>query len=136
MIADEPNGLGFDPLAWMKESADDGDYEMVAPAPKRTEHPENPATAALGVVTLAATLAAATANELAAELRTALDAGGPVSLDAAAVERIDGVSIQLLAAFCRSAADADVTVHWQSPSQSLCDAVRLLGLSAVLGLAQ
>ena len=73
-----------------------------------------------------------------AELQRALvarfDAPGAVRLDAAAMERVDTSTLQLLAAFIHEVRAASRTVEWVARSEALESAARAVGLSAALGL--
>ena len=75
----------------------------------------------------------------AAALKTSLSAlaneAADVTVDVAAVERIDTSTLQLLCAFARDRAARKQNVVWKGDSQSWLDAVRLLGLRELLGLA-
>lgn len=68
------------------------------------------------------------------DLCAALDAGRPVVLRAAAVERVDATGVQLLAALFASARKGGIAVRWDGASQPLQEAVRLLGLQEAMGL--
>lgn len=71
-----------------------------------------------------------TVAELKCRLLDALVAGVPVRIDAAEVSRIDTASLQVLAAFCREADQAEIV----EPSDGFLRAARLLGLRRVLGI--
>lgn len=58
----------------------------------------------------------------------------PVTVDAAAVQRIDTAAVQLLAAFVRDRRLAGRDVHWRAPSAALAGAVHLLGMDSMLQL--
>ncbi len=72
------------------------------------------------------------------ELKSALCAllahEGPVTLDAAAVERIDTAALQLLAAFVRDRRLAGAALQWRAVSPALHSAARLLGMDTMLAL--
>lgn len=57
-----------------------------------------------------------------------------VSIDVAAVERIDTSTMQLLCAFVRDRAQRKQNVLFKGDSQSWREAVRLLGVADLLGL--
>lgn len=81
------------------------------------------------ILTLPAHLDSAHAGELKQTLDAVLAAKPPLILDAAAVEQVDAAGLQLLLAFQRTR-----PAVWRDPTPALCDAARLAGLSAVLGL--
>ncbi|MDA8348001.1 MAG: STAS domain-containing protein [Pseudomonadota bacterium] len=74
----------------------------------------------------------------AAELKSALcrlsDHDGTVTLDAAAVERIDTAALQLLAAFVRDRRLAGAALQWRAVSPAVHSAARLLGMDTMLAL--
>lgn len=74
----------------------------------------------------------------AAALKTSLCAfsnhGDAVTVDVSAVERVDTATMQLLCAFVRDRGGRNQGVSWRGESQALQDAVRLLGVGALLGL--
>lgn len=68
------------------------------------------------------------------QLRDALEAGHPITLDASNTERLDGAAAQLLYAFVREAGSRDIAVTWQEPSEAVRNTAHLLGMEAGLGL--
>jgi ABC-type transporter Mla MlaB component len=86
-------------------------------------------------VTLADNLEIAQVQTLGTTLRDALAQAQPVTLDAAAVQRVDGAALQVLAAFVRTAQARGVPVSWQAVPEALTRAAGLLGLKDVLWLA-
>jgi ABC-type transporter Mla MlaB component len=74
----------------------------------------------------------------AAALKTSLCAfsthSEAVTLDVSAVERVDTATMQLLCAFVRDRGGRNQGVTWRGESPALQDAVRLLGVGALLGL--
>ena len=60
----------------------------------------------------------------------------PVTLDAAAVERIDTATLQLLAAFVRDRRLAGGAIEWRSVSAAVREAARLLGMDSMLSLSE
>lgn len=57
-----------------------------------------------------------------------------ILMDGTNVAVADTAGIQLLAAFCREAADRSVQVRWRSAGDSLAQAAALLGLTVQLGM--
>lgn len=74
------------------------------------------------------------AERLKRDLCAVLKRRSAVTLDAAAVERIDTVSLQLLVAFVRDRRLEDRTVAWHGVSDVLNSAARLLGMDSMLSL--
>ena len=56
-----------------------------------------------------------------------------VTVDVSAVERVDTATMQLLCAFVRDRSGRKQSITWRGESQALQDAVRLLGIGALLG---
>lgn len=59
---------------------------------------------------------------------------GPVTIDAAAVARVDIAVLQVLAAFVRDRRAGERETRWREPSAALRDAAALVGLDPQLGL--
>ncbi len=70
------------------------------------------------------------------QLCDALDAGAPLELQAADLERIDTAGLQLLAACCQDAASRRIPVCWASTSDVLHDVAQRLALTDVLQLPE
>lgn len=68
------------------------------------------------------------------ELVGALEAGVPIEVDAAGVERIDTSAIQLLCAFIAEARERSIPVSWTGCSDSVRDVAKMLNLFALLNL--
>ncbi|HVO48121.1 MAG TPA: STAS domain-containing protein [Steroidobacteraceae bacterium] len=58
----------------------------------------------------------------------------PVTLDVAALQRIDTAAMQLLTAFVRERDRKGLRVEWQGSAPALSNAARLLGLTSELKL--
>ncbi len=93
-----------------------------------------PAGAAGTALVLAGVLDISAAQQLQKNLSHALDAGGPLRLDARGVERIDASALQLLYACVRAAATQGTPCVWDGVSESLCTAADLCGMRDSLGL--
>ncbi len=141
---DNPDSMiGYDPLAWLNEeseepspqaapevestAADHGE-ESVAPGAPAAES----AAADSGVLTLAETLHVSEVQELYTALQSALAAGQVLQVDGGAVERADGASLQLLAAFSREAAANGLAINWRSRSDALVSSAACLGMEEVI----
>jgi anti-anti-sigma regulatory factor len=103
--------IGFDPLAWMKESRDS--------------------------IRLGDSLTIAQVRLVHRELKQALAAvgGSAVTLDGSAMEAVDTAGVQLLAAFLREAQTRGITVRWRNVPAALPECARRLGLREALQLA-
>jgi ABC-type transporter Mla MlaB component len=98
------------------------------------DSPAQPSAAA--VITLGANCSVKDAAALKTSLCAVVETPDSVVLDAAAVERVDTATMQLLCAFIRERAAHSRTVAWQGTPSALTEAARLLGVQALLGLPQ
>jgi ABC-type transporter Mla MlaB component len=103
--------------------------ETVAPAAVVAE----PAVAGEAVIVLAANCSVKDAASLKNSLSAVANESGTVTVDASAVERVDTATMQLLCAFTRDRNARNQSVAWRGQSQALNEAVRLLGVSALIG---
>jgi len=76
----------------------------------------------------------AEAASLKERLAALLDEPQPVTLDVAALQRIDTAGLQLITAFVRERAGAGRAVEWQGTAPVLMTAAQLLGLTSLLKL--
>jgi ABC-type transporter Mla MlaB component len=76
----------------------------------------------------------AEATALKKSLAALLDEPRPVTLDVAALQRIDTAGLQVITAFVRERAGAGRTVEWQGTAPVLATAAQLLGLTSLLKL--
>jgi len=76
-----------------------------------------------------------TCADLKQRLADHLQQPGPLELDGSEASRVHAASLQLLCALFRSREHAGLDTQWVGASPILCEAARLLGLSAVLGLS-
>jgi len=130
----------------------DAKIEVESPAPAAVEALASSAVVAAVVVesTPAANAAAAQATAIykfaasctvrdCVPLKTALgdflDTGDETILDVSAIERVDAAAMQLLYAFVRERKERGGKVSWVGDSPSFFEAVRLLGLAALLDVA-
>jgi ABC-type transporter Mla MlaB component len=93
-----------------------------------------PAVVREPVVVLAANCSVKDAAALKTSLCAFSNHSDAVTLDVSAVERVDTATMQLLCAFVRDRSGRNQSVSWRGESQALQDAVRLLGIGALLGL--
>lgn len=70
------------------------------------------------------------------ELSQALENKSGVQMDLSAVEVVDTAAMQLLLAFNLEAKKRGVPLHWQHPSEAVCAAGELLGLTNELELSK
>lgn len=93
-----------------------------------------PVVAGEPIVVLAANCSVKDAAALKSSLCAWSNHGDAVTLDVSAVERVDTATMQLLCAFVRDRSGRKQSVAWRGESAALQDAVRLLGVGALLGL--
>ncbi len=98
-----------------------------------TEPSKNGENSLLSFV-LEGALGIATVGELYHRLQPLLEQDQDIQIDAGAVTSVDTAVLQLFVAFVLAARASGLDVHWECPSQSLRQAVTLLGLERSLGL--
>ena len=86
----------------------------------------------LTTVALDGALEISMAAELSQRFRAALTAARPIELDVAALERVDGAGLQLLAAFLREARRQQLPCRWRGAPTRLIEAAALLGVAELL----
>ena len=85
------------------------------------------------IVVLSANCSVKDAAALKSSLCAVANESAAVTLDASAVERVDTATMQLLCAFVRDRSSRSQSTVWRGQSQALHDAVRLLGVAALIG---
>jgi ABC-type transporter Mla MlaB component len=83
---------------------------------------------------LAAECMVAEAAALKDSLAALLNEPQPVTLDVAALQRIDTAGLQIITAFVRDRSSAGRSVEWQGTAPVLTTAAQLLGLNLLLNL--
>lgn len=89
-----------------------------------------------GVFALSADCTVAASAALRSGLLEVLREPAAVTLDIAAVQRIDTAGIQLLAAFVRERESLGLQVEWHGSAPAFTSAARLLGVASVLRLPE
>lgn len=87
-----------------------------------------------GPVILASALGIQNIYELTAQLAAALDAEGPITLDASNVDSLDTAAIQVLVAFANSVLAESRALQWLNPSHVTREHTELLDLDRFLGI--
>jgi ABC-type transporter Mla MlaB component len=87
-------------------------------------------------IVLSGTADISSAVELHGILSSALEAGLPVSIDSAEVQRVDTAVLQLLIAFSREAKERGLALSWKEVGASLRDSANFLDLSRFLELPE
>lgn len=137
--------IGHDPLAWLKDDAEDADITEVeeksvtkAKAKKKTDVTKVKAekaqdTASESVFEIQAVQDISSVTEVHEQMKK-LFKNNKVILNGENVERIDAVSLQLILSFIQEAKINDVEVSWRSPSIAISNSAKLLGMEDVLQL--
>lgn len=103
---------------------------------ENTSAEHQPAAAPAGNVPRRLVLGASCTIEDVAQLRNELlahlDANKPVIIDATRLERIDAAGVQLLAAFAIDCLERGTAFAWKPRPAVLEEAIRLLGLGALM----
>jgi anti-anti-sigma regulatory factor len=87
-----------------------------------------------GLFVLSADCTVAESGALKCALLDILEQSTPVTLDIAAVQRIDTAGMQLIAAFVRERESHGLKVEWRGAAPAFTSAARLLGVAPVLSL--
>ena len=104
-----------------------------ARAARKTTPPE-PVEKPSTTLALPAECMVSEAGSLKESLAALLDEPLPVTLDIAALQRIDTAGLQVITAFVRERAGHGRTVEWQGTAPVMTTAAQLLGLTTLLGL--
>ena len=91
---------------------------------------------AAGVFALSAECTVAQSAALKSGLQSLLARSAPITLDVAALQRIDTAGMQLIAAFVRERESRGRQVKWRGAAPALISAARLLGLAPALSLPE
>lgn len=131
--------VGAEPAAIVEvAAAEPANEAVVAEASEQPGVVEAPVVAvrAEPVIVLAANCSVKDAANLKTSLCAVSAESAAVTLDASAVERVDTATMQLLCAFVRDRLSRNQSIVWRGRSQALHDAVRLLGVGALLGFEE
>jgi len=145
--------IGLDPLAWLKDEAEDAeiieeDKAVSKAKPKKktaakkatTKKPAKEKTSKAkkttkdAVLKIQAVQDISTVTAIHSELKAMLS-NKKVVLDGEQVERIDAASLQLFYSFIEEARVKGVDVAWRSPSDVLTHNAKLLGMEEALQLS-
>jgi ABC-type transporter Mla MlaB component len=96
--------------------------------------PSKPVEKPSTTLALAAECLASDVVRLKESLAALLDEPAAVTLDITALQRIDTAGLQVITAFVRERAGHGRAVEWQGTAPALTTAVRLLGLTCLLGV--
>lgn len=154
MAKQKKSMIGLDPLAWLKDEAEDAeiieeDKAVSKEKPKKktaTKKTASKKTAARKtskiknkdsdddvIFNIQAVQDISTVAEVHSELK-ALLSNKKVLLEVSEIERIDAASLQLLYSFIEQAKSENVEILWRSPSDVLSNNAKLLGMEDALQL--
>ena len=140
--------IGHDPLAWLKEDAEDAEIIEEVESKPKAKKKASKKTAAKSKAPKAKTKAEAEDNVF--EIQSVQDISSvaelheklkdlfkheKVIMDVSNVDRIDAASLQLLYSFIEEAKVNNVEVAWRSPSEAMTNSVNLLGMEEALQLS-
>ncbi len=131
-MAKKKSSIGFDPLAWMKDSRQSPVASHPSTAKTEDRRPatdDSPSVIALGD---SFTLADVAARH--AEWKKTLAAGGQIEMDAGSLKTVDTAALQLLAALAREAQTRGLPLRWRASSEALRQGAERLGLKAAMRL--
>ena len=100
-----------------------------------TEASTNEETTNVAAINLEGVVNIAKAETLHHQMEDILKEAVPITLQASEVQRVDTAILQLLLAFFKSMASAQVSITWDGVSDELLAAVKLLGIEQELDLA-
>jgi phospholipid transport system transporter-binding protein len=101
-------------------------------APEIAEPMSSVPKPAVGRVVLPATCTIHEARALQAHLLEQLDRPGPCEIDGGAVQQVDTAGVQLVLAFALDCLERNLPYIWKSRSPALEEAIRVLGVGALL----
>lgn len=153
MAKQKKSMIGLDPLAWLKDEAEDAEIIEEDTAASKAK-PKKKAAAKKttakksakektsktkkptedGMFKIQAMQDISSVTDVQSELK-ALLSNSSVILDGQQVERIDAASLQLIYSFIEEARNKDVDVAWHAPSDVLSNNAKLLGMEDALQLS-
>lgn len=152
MAKQKKSMIGLDPLAWLKDEAEDAEVIEEDTAVKKTKSKKKTAakkTKSKKSVKEKASKTKKTDEDVVFEIQAVQDISSVsaihselkellsnenIILDGKQVERIDGASLQLIYSFVEEARIKGIKVSWRSPSEVLRNNAKLLGLEDALQL--
>jgi len=87
---------------------------------------------ASGRVVLGASCTIHEAQQLRAQLLAQAELPGPYEIDGSAVQQVDTAGVQLVVAFALDCLERNIAYAWKGRSAALDDAIRVLGVAALL----
>ena len=103
-----------------------------APAPVAVAAPAAPAADVSGSVVLGPSCTIHEAQALRAKLLAHAETPGPYEIDGRGVQQVDTAGVQLVVAFALDCLERNIKYSWKGRSAALDDAIRVLGVAALL----
>jgi ABC-type transporter Mla MlaB component len=134
-VEEQSSLIGVDPLAWLseeeKESLQNQNDEniLAQKSSSSSKQEESPF-----LIELDSAITIRDVSELLEQLNNISPDKNELVFEASKVERVDTAALQLLSGFYLFAIDAGKKVIWNRPSEALCKAVELLGLTKVINM--
>jgi anti-anti-sigma regulatory factor len=134
-VEEQSSLIGVDPLAWLseeeKESLQNQNDEniLAQKSSSSSKQEESPF-----LIELDSAITIRDVSELLEQLNNISPDKNELVFEASKVERVDTAAVQLLSGFYLFAIDAGKKVVWNRPSEALCKAVELLGLTKVINM--
>ena len=92
-----------------------------------------PVVAAMaGRIVLGASCTIHEAQQIRAQLLAQAELPGPYEIDGSAVQQVDTAGVQLVVAFALDCLERNIAYAWKGRSAALDDAIRVLGVGALL----
>lgn len=117
-----------------KQSVEDNAPEIPVPmsSPANAPAPAVGGTAVSGRVVLGVSCTIHEAQALRAQLLAEAAHPGPYEIDGSGVQQIDTAGLQLVVAFALDCLERGISYAWKGRSPALDDAIRVLGVAALL----
>lgn len=138
--------IGHDPLAWLKDDAEDAEITEVDEKPKtkakkktakktaaKAKASKSEEVTSDNVFKIQAVQDISSVIDMHEELKN-MFGNEKVIFDGEGVERIDTASLQLILSFVQEAKINNIDVVWRSPSEAISNSARLLGMQDALQL--
>jgi len=153
MAKQKKSMIGLDPLAWLKDEAEDAEVIEEGAVSKKSKSKKKTAakkTTSKKAVKVKTSKTKMTDEDIVFEIQAVQDISSVsaihselkkllsnknIILDGEQVERIDGASLQLIYSFIEEARIKGVNISWRSPSEVLRNNAKLLGLEDALLLS-
>jgi ABC-type transporter Mla MlaB component len=104
----------------------------LAPAAGAVPAPAPVVAAMAGRIVLGASCTIHEAQQMRTQLLAQAELPGPYEIDGSAVQQVDTAGVQLVVAFALDCLERNIAYAWKGRSAALDDAIRVLGVGALL----